>query len=85
MQLARATYKAVLHKEARALPPSNKVFDTMDFLTAALATCNLDKGLVDTLRRHDGEILPRGTFRNYQGIIVRDAVSLCFMPLTKPV
>ncbi|OAE27665.1 hypothetical protein AXG93_3137s1050 [Marchantia polymorpha subsp. ruderalis] len=75
MQPVRATYKAVLHNGARALPPSDHVSNTLDFLTAALATGNFDTRQVNPLRRHAGELLPQGTFRNYQGILVRGAVS----------
>lgn len=47
----------------------------MSFLRAALATGRFDRGPVDPLRRMDGETLPRGTFRNFQGLLVRGAVS----------
>lgn len=82
MEPTRATYKSVLNSNVRVSEarPTMESDQGLAFLKTALALGQFDRGPVDPLHRTKGETLPRGTFRNYKGLLVRGAVSFTLDP-----
>ncbi|KAG0572344.1 hypothetical protein KC19_VG087000 [Ceratodon purpureus] len=81
MASAAASYKTTLlgisGTGARvSMAPANG----LSFLHTALATGRFDRGPVDPFHRMEGESLPRGTFCNFQGLLVRGAVYFTLNP-----